>query len=31
MGPKKKPAGDKKKGGDDEGDSPAEMQAALQA
>ena len=30
MGPKKKPA-DKKKGGDDEGDSPAEMQAALQA
>ena len=30
MGGKKKPEG-KKKGGDDDGDSPADMQAALQA
>ena len=31
MGGKKKPAGDKKKGGDDDGDNPSEMNAILEA
>ena len=31
MGAKKKPAVDKKKGGDDDGDNPAEMNAMLEA
>ena len=31
MGGNKKPAGDKKKGGDDDGDNPAEMNAMLEA